>query len=100
MLVSYLASSASILISTIPEGDCHLRHENDLGFAQASWSTLKDAGKHDNASSEWTVEEEPIVRQSGRKRYKAVNRNYLAEGHDGFGVLKGKPYLVECESTC
>ena len=71
-----------------------------MGFAQASWSTLKDTGKHDNASSEWTVEEEPIVRQSGGKRYKAVNRNYLAEGHDGFGVLKGKPYLVECESTC
>ncbi|KAF9452854.1 Metallo-dependent phosphatase [Macrolepiota fuliginosa MF-IS2] len=47
---------------------------------------------------ERTVEEEPIPKQKDGRKYSIVTRDYIAEGHDGFVVLKGKPYLVDHES--
>jgi hypothetical protein len=52
----------------------------------------------DDGSPERIVEEEPILRKPDGRKYKIVTRDYLAEGHDGFTVLKGKPYLVDHES--
>ncbi len=45
-----------------------------------------------------TMEEEAIPRERDGKRYKVVTRDYMAEGHDGYIALKGKPYLVDHES--
>ncbi|KAJ3572798.1 hypothetical protein NP233_g2848 [Leucocoprinus birnbaumii] len=65
-----------------------------------SIALLKNAEEHDNesGSAERTVVEEPIPREQGGRKYKIVTRDYLAQGHDGFEVLKGKPYLVDHES--
>ncbi|KAF5358493.1 hypothetical protein D9756_001737 [Leucocoprinus leucothites] len=64
-----------------------------------SVTLLKNGEKHSsNGSQEQTVEEEPILRQRGGKKYKIVTRDYIAEGHDGFDVLKGSPYLIDHES--
>lgn len=43
------------------------------------------------------IDGEPISRDS-KRMYKIVTREYMAQGHDGFVALKGKPYLVDDES--
>lgn len=64
-----------------------------------SVTLLRKSEEHqDDVSPEGTVEEEPIPRKKEGKRYKVVTRDYMAEGHDGFIALKGKPYLVDHES--
>ncbi|KAG6820781.1 hypothetical protein H0H93_011546 [Arthromyces matolae] len=49
------------------------------------------------ASTPKLIDGDQIRRDSGRK-YKIVTREYMAQGHDGFLALKGKPYLVDDES--
>lgn len=60
---------------------------------------LKQIEKYsDDGSPERLVEEEPVPRSKEGRKYNIVTRDYLAEGHDGFVILKGKPYLVDHES--
>lgn len=40
---------------------------------------------------------EEVKREKGGRMYKIVTREYLAEGHDGYDVLKGNKYLIEDE---
>ncbi|KAG6874324.1 hypothetical protein C0995_001549 [Termitomyces sp. Mi166 len=67
------------------------------------WTLLeKDEGISNPASLSGTtipqlVDGEPITRD-GKRTYKIVTREYMAQGHDGFLALKGKPYLVDDES--
>lgn len=37
---------------------------------------------------------EPVSREKGGRTYKVVTREYMAEGYDGFDVMKGCNYLV------
>ncbi|EKM82846.1 hypothetical protein AGABI1DRAFT_53371 [Agaricus bisporus var. burnettii JB137-S8] len=51
-----------------------------------------------NNGSLGQVVEEAVAKSKEGRTYNIVTRDYLAEGHDGFIVLKGKPYLVDHES--
>ncbi|KAF7800272.1 hypothetical protein EIP86_011519 [Pleurotus ostreatoroseus] len=44
------------------------------------------------------VDIEPVKRERGGRMYRLVTREYMAAGHDGFDVFKGKTYLVDEES--
>lgn len=44
------------------------------------------------------VDDEPVQRGKGGRKYKVVTREYMAQGHDGFVALKGSKYLVDDES--
>ncbi|EMD38646.1 hypothetical protein CERSUDRAFT_113824 [Gelatoporia subvermispora B] len=44
------------------------------------------------------VDSEPVLRTRGGRMYKIVSREYMAQGHDGFVMLKGNKYLVDDES--
>lgn len=63
-----------------------------------SVALLKGSANHDNGSPERPLEEEPILKQKDGRKYAIVTRDYLAEGHDGFVALKGKPYLIDHEN--
>jgi 5'-nucleotidase len=39
-----------------------------------------------------------VERQRGGRMYKVVTREYMAEGHDGYGALKGCKYLIDDEN--
>jgi len=39
-----------------------------------------------------------LERKKGGRMYKIVTREYMATGHDGFDVLKGKPEIVDDEN--
>ncbi|KAG6878789.1 hypothetical protein C0993_008088 [Termitomyces sp. T159_Od127] len=39
-----------------------------------------------------------LITRDDKRTYKIVTREYMAQGHDGFLALKGKPYLVDDES--
>ena len=43
-----------------------------------------------------TIDE--VKREKGGRMYKVVTREYLAEGHDGYDVLKEGKYLVDDEA--
>lgn len=43
-----------------------------------------------------TIDE--VKREKGGRVYKVVTREYLAEGHDGYDVLKEGKYLVDDEA--
>ena len=38
-----------------------------------------------------------VKREKGGRMYKVVTREYIAEGHDGYDVLKGSKYLIDDE---
>jgi len=40
---------------------------------------------------------EEVKREKGGRMYRVVTREYLASGHDGYGMLKGNKYLIEEE---
>jgi len=44
------------------------------------------------------IDGDPIPRTRGGRLYRIVTREYMAQGHDGFVMLKGKRYLVDDES--
>ncbi|KAI0928269.1 hypothetical protein AcW1_005566 [Taiwanofungus camphoratus] len=44
------------------------------------------------------VDGDPIPRARGGRQYRIVTREYMAQGHDGFVMLKGRRYLVDDES--
>lgn len=39
-----------------------------------------------------------VLRESGGRTYRLVTREYMAAGHDGFDVFKGKTHLIDDES--
>lgn len=41
---------------------------------------------------------EEVKRKKGGRMYKVVTREYMASGHDGYGMLKGNKYLIEEEA--
>lgn len=43
------------------------------------------------------IDSEPILRTKGKKQYKIVTREYMAQGHDGFSALHGRRYLIDDE---
>lgn len=43
------------------------------------------------------VDEEPIERVTGGRKYKIVTREYMAQGHDGFSMLIRGKLLVDHE---
>ncbi|RDB21014.1 Trifunctional nucleotide phosphoesterase protein YfkN [Hypsizygus marmoreus] len=60
--------------------------------------TSEDGSEHaSGASTPKFVDGEPIL-ENGSRKYKIVTRQYMAEGHDGFLALEGKPYLITDES--
>ncbi|OCH95318.1 Metallo-dependent phosphatase [Obba rivulosa] len=44
------------------------------------------------------IDGEPIPRVKGGRTYRVISREYMAQGHDGFVMLKGQRYLVDDES--
>jgi hypothetical protein len=63
-----------------------------------SVTLLKQIDKQNNYGSPGQVVEETVERSKEGRTYNIVTRDYMAQGHDGFIVLKGKPYLVDHES--
>ena len=49
-------------------------------------------------SNSLQVNEEPIERVAGGRKYKIVTREYLAQGHDGYSVLTRGKMLIGHES--
>ena len=41
------------------------------------------------------VDEEPIERVAGGRKYKIVTREYMAQGHDGFSMLTKGHLLID-----
>ena len=71
-----------------------------------TWDSRKDPGNRvlgvwllkPNLSSKQAslqVDEEPIERVAGGRKYKILTREYLAQGHDGFSMLTGAPSLID-----
>ena len=46
-------------------------------------------------SGKQEVDEEPIERVAGGRKYKIVTREYMAQGHDGFSVLTKGQLLID-----
>jgi 5'-nucleotidase len=44
------------------------------------------------------IDLEEIKRTKTGRKYKIVTREYMAQGHDGFGALKGHTYLIDDEN--
>ena len=44
------------------------------------------------------VDEEPIERVAGGRKYKIVTREYMAKGYDGFSMLTRGQFLIDHES--
>ena len=44
------------------------------------------------------VDEEPIERVAGGRKYKIVTREFMAQGHDGFSMLTRGQLLIDHES--
>jgi 5'-nucleotidase len=74
-----------------------------------TWDSRRDPGSRvlgmwllkPNSSSKQAslqVDEEPIERVAGGRKYKIVTREYMAEGHDGFSMLTGGQLLIDHES--
>lgn len=69
-----------------------------------TWDSRKDPGSRvlgiwllkPNAS--FQVDEEPIERVTGGRKYKIVTREYLAQGHDGFSMLTRGQLLIDHDS--
>ena len=49
-------------------------------------------------SSFQKVDEEPIERVAGGRKYKIVTAKYMAQGHDGFSMLTRGKLLIDHES--
>ena len=71
-----------------------------------SWDSRKDPGSRilgiwllkPNVSSKQAssqVNEEPIERVAGVRKYKIVTREYMAQGHDGFTALTKGRLLID-----
>jgi 5'-nucleotidase len=44
------------------------------------------------------VDSEEIKRTKMGRKYRIMTREYLAQGHDGFSMLEGQKYLIDCEN--
>jgi len=72
------------------------------GF-RLTWDSRKAPGRRvlgiwllkRNVSSQHEVNEEPIERVAGGRKYNIVTREYMAQGHDGFSVLKRGRLLID-----
>ena len=74
-----------------------------------TWDSRRDPGsrvlgmwllkpKSSSKQASLQVDEEPIERVAGGRKYRIVTREYIAQGHDGYSMLTGGQLLIGHES--
>ncbi|GBE86672.1 Metallo-dependent phosphatase [Sparassis crispa] len=66
--------------------------------ASSSMTSLQSLPSGATSSAVSLIDGDPIPRERGGRQYRIVSREYMAQGHDGFLMLKGRRYLVDDES--